>query len=229
MPQCHACFFVAVSVQSPAVGGEVQVPLQVADHSIKRRRLSVKGPALSLDPPPPRPPVADPSIRHRRLMVKGPAPFLFPRPPPLPTAVLPLSTSMVTAQDEATFDDLTHRRKYRLVYNKFSYCFLQWSSLGRGHRFLQHAGAIQLALKDFQSLSKRQKNLILQHFLHWAGAPPWILQFAVRQWPCDADEHKPKLFLKELTALLTFQGDWGVLELGPNLPQPPRLTISSSM
>ena len=75
--------------------------------------------------------------------------------------------------------------------------------------------------KDYDSLSQRQKNLILRHFLHRAGAPRWVLQFSVRQWPCDAAEQKPKLILKTQTCLLTFQGDWGVLELGPNLPQDP--------
>ena len=73
--------------------------------------------------------------------------------------------------------------------------------------------------QDYDSLSQRQKNLILRHFLHRTGAPRWVLQFAVRQWPCDADEQKPKLILKTQTCLLTFQGDWGVLELDPNLPQ----------
>lgn len=72
---------------------------------------------------------------------------------------------------------------------------------------------------DYDSLSQRQKNLILRHFLHRTGSPRWVLQFAVRQWPCDADEQKPKLILKTQTCLLTFQGDWGVLELDPNLPQ----------
>ena len=73
--------------------------------------------------------------------------------------------------------------------------------------------------QDYDSLSQRQKNWILRHFLHRTGAPRWVLQFAVRQWPCDADEQKPKLILKTQTCLLTFQGDWGVLELDPNLPQ----------
>ena len=76
-----------------------------------------------------------------------------------------------------------------------------------------------LGRKDYGSLSKWQKNLIMQHFLLCTGVPPWAMQFAVRQWPCDADEQKPKLILMSQTVLLTFQGDWGVLELGPNLPQ----------
>ena len=72
--------------------------------------------------------------------------------------------------------------------------------------------------KDYDSLSQRQKNLILRYFLHRTDAPYWIFQFSVRQWPCDADEQKPKLILKTQTCLLTFQGDWGVMTLDPNLP-----------
>ena len=78
-----------------------------------------------------------------------------------------------------------------------------------------------MGCKDYCGLSKRQKNLIMRHFLHCTGAPPWVLQFAVQQWPCDGDAQKTKLILKTHTALLMYQGDWGVLELGPNLPHNP--------
>ena len=47
----------------------------------------------------------------------------------------------------------------------------------------------------------------------------WVLQFGVRQWPCDADEQKPKLILKTHTCLLTYQGDWGVLDVDQNVVQ----------
>ena len=49
------------------------------------------------------------------------------------------------------------------------------------------------------------------------------MQFALLQWPSDADEQKPKVILRSHTVLLTFQGDWGALDLGPNLPQDPTI------
>ena len=137
-------------------------------------------------------------------------------------AVLPLSTSIWTDQDEDTFDDLEHRKKYRWVHNKFSHWFFIGDPVWvEGTDLCCSKELFKFALKDFHGLSKRQKNLVMRHFLHWSNAPPWIFQFAVRQWPCDPDEQKPKLVLKTQTALLTFQGDWGVLELDPNLPPSP--------
>ena len=67
----------------------------------------------------------------------------------------------------------------------------------------------KLGRDDYGCRSKQQKNLIVGHFLHLAGASPWVMQFAVRLWPCDANEQKPKLILRMQTALQTFQDDWG--------------------
>ena len=64
--------------------------------------------------------------------------------------------------------------------------------------------------KDYGSLSKWLQNLIVRHFLHCTGAPPWVLQFAVRQWLCYANGQKPKLILETQPALSTFQGELGV-------------------
>ena len=47
------------------------------------------------------------------------------------------------------------------------------------------------------------------------------MKFACCQWPCDASEDRPRLVLKSHTVLLTYQGDWGLLELGPDLPPNP--------
>lgn len=46
---------------------------------------------------------------------------------------------------------------------------------------------------------------------------PWC----VRQWPTTADEKAPSPLLDCQTCLLTYNGDWGVLELGPNVPPNP--------
>ena len=64
-----------------------------------------------------------------------------------------------------------------------------------------------LGRKDYDGLSRRQRNSIVRHFLHITGAPPWILFFfATRQWPCDAEERKSTPVIHSQTALLTFQG-----------------------
>ena len=78
-----------------------------------------------------------------------------------------------------------------------------------------------LAKRDFGSLSKRQKNALMRHFLFVVAAPDWIMKYACRQWPVDASEDRPKLILKSQTVLLTYQGDWGLLDLGPDLPLNP--------
>ena len=177
-----------------------------------RRRLGVKQPAPQQ--------VADPPSMRRRLSVKQSVPTLSP-PPPLPLAVvLPTSTSLWRDLDEATWEDLTHRRRYRLVYNKFDHWWLGsdpvWVGGDEDHCTEE---LWNLGCKDYWGLSKPQKNSIVRHFLHCTGAPSWICKFAVRQWPRDASEKKPQLVLKAQTVLLTYQGDWGVLELGPDLQQ----------
>ena len=121
---------VAVSASTPVGGGEVQVLPQVADSPIKRRRLSVKGAAPSLLPPPPRPPVADSPFKHRRLSVKGPAPSLLPPLPRSPSPVLPFSIALWNDQNEGSFGDLTHRHRYRMIYNKFQYWWFSVTQSG---------------------------------------------------------------------------------------------------
>ena len=78
-----------------------------------------------------------------------------------------------------------------------------------------------MACKDHSSLSRRQKNRVFRYFLNVSGAPTYVLKFAVHQWPCDASEQRPRLVLKTQTVLLTYQGDWGVLDLSSNLPLDP--------
>ena len=74
-----------------------------------------------------------------------------------------------------------------------------------------------LGRQDYGALSKQQKNLLMRYFLLRTSAPVWVLQFGVQQWPCDAIEQKPKLVLKASTCLLTYQGDWGVLNVDDNV------------
>ena len=200
---------VAVSASNPVGEGEDQVLPQVADSSIKRRLLSVKGTTSSLHPPP---------IKARRLSVKGPAPFLLPPLPSSMAAVLPSERLLWNDVDETTFVSTTHRRRYRLVYNKYHsllrYCRSVWV---KSDEFCSMDELSTLGSKKSFNLKRRQKIFFMRHFLQSTGAPPWVMQFAVQQWPCHANEQKPKLILNTQTALLTFRGAWGVLELGANL------------
>ena len=167
--------------------------------------------------------VVEAQPKRRRLSVKGSAPSLLPPPPSLPSALLPLLPPLPPLWNnvcEATFEEGCHRKRYRSIYNKFQWWWFYgspvWEDLDEC-RCTQELWS--LGRKDFESLSQRQKNLIIRHFLHRTGAPRWVLEFAVRQWPCDDQEKKPKLILHSQTCLMTFQGDWGVLELDPDLPQ----------
>ena len=185
---------VAVIASAPVFGSEVQVSPQDANPAPKRRRLSVKGPHPSVLPPPAVPP-----------------PVLLPTQPP--------PSSLWSDVDEVSFEDCAHRRQYRLIYNRFMSWWFRSSPVWVD---VETCGCTEelwnLGRKDYQSLSQRQKNLLLRHFLLRTGAPPWVFRFAVQQWPCDASEKKQPLVLHSQTCLLTYQGDWGVLELDPNLP-----------
>ena len=64
--------------------------------------------------------VADSPSKRRRLNVKQSVQFLYPPPSLSPVVVLPLGTSLWKDLDEATFEDLTHRRRYRMIYDKFA-------------------------------------------------------------------------------------------------------------
>ena len=167
--------------------------------------------------------VFDTPPKRRRLSVKGPDRFRFPRSPLSPAAVLPvlpLPQAVWNDFDEASFEDAGHRRRYRLVYNRFK----AWWLRSKPHWVdIEECRCTQelwnLGRKDYDGLSQHQKNLILRHFLRRTGAPRWVWHFGIRQWPVEADERKPKLLIKTQTCLLTYQGDWGVLELDPDLPQ----------
>ena len=158
----HA-FHVAVSAPIPVGGGEVQVLPQVADPSVKRRRISVKG--------------ADPScrVKRRRLSVKAPHPSLYPLLPRPQVAAQPLNDSLWNDCDEASFDVLMQRRSYRYVYNKLAHWF---SGTQPDWKACQDSFCMEelwsLGRKDYQCLSKQQRNRILQNFLHVSSAPSFV-------------------------------------------------------
>ena len=141
---------VAVIAPTPVGGGEVRAPQQVADPPPKRRRLSVKGSAPSLLPPP-------------------------PPPPPAVLPVLPPLSPLWNDVGEATFEDASHRRRYRLIYNRFQAWWFRSSPVWVDVDDCRCTKELwNLGRKDYDSLSQRQKNLIIRHFLHRTGAPRWI-------------------------------------------------------
>ena len=188
--------FVAPIAPPPVAGSEVQVPTQVNTPSPKRRRHGVKGPDPNLTPPAPAPP-----------------------PPVLPTH--PETGTIWHDVDEVSFENQAHRRKYRVVYNRFmSWWFRSrpvWEKVA-GHPCSEEL--FNLGREDFQSLSTQQKNTLLRYMLHRTGAPSWVREFASKQWPMEDCEKKAKVVVSGMTFLLTYQGAWGILKPGTDLPSP---------
>ena len=159
---------VAVADSSCVGGGEVWVPQQVADSPPKRGRLSVKGPI--------------PSVFYCRLRL----PFFTPAG----TATLPLCGMM--SMKLFLKMHACHRRRYRLVYNRFQFWWHRSDLVWEDVEDCPCTRELwDLGRKEYDSLSQRQKNLLLRNFLHRAGAPRWVWQVLVRQWPCDADDRQP--------------------------------------
>ena len=186
------------AVSSPAMVGEEDLGL-------------VPSPAASCPP------------KRRRLSAKISVPSVFPFPPPPPPAILPLAALPPPLWEDITetsFEVACHRRKYRVVYNRFQNWYFRGCHLWVE---LPHCSCTQeiwnLARKDYSCLSQQQKNLFLRYFLRRTEAPQWVSQFSVRQWPCDVNEKKPNLVLRAPSCLMTFHGDWGIIELDANLPQ----------
>ena len=169
------------------------------------------------------PQVADPAPKRRRLSVKSPNPSIPPPSPSPPPVVLPTRPSLPplwVGVDEATFEESTHRRQYRLIYNRF---MSWWLKSSPDWVVVQGCSCTEelwnLGRKDYQSLSQRQKNILLRHFLHRSSAPAWVFDFAVRAWPCDICEKSEEPILRAQTCFLTYQGDWGVVETPSTLPE----------
>ena len=55
---------------------------------------------------------------------------------------------------------------------------------------------------------------MIHTFLQVKAAPPWVLDYAVTQWPLQHDA-EGTLFISSRSFLLTWQGQWGLV-------QPPR-------
>ena len=160
--------------------------------------------------------VGSPDRKRRRVSAKRPSPGmvpLSPSPTAVPVAPLPVSLSIWATLGEATFHNHEHRGKYRAVYNKFWWWWQHRPSWAPTVPVFCTKELWAFGRQDFSGLNKRLKNSIVRHFLLFSRAPPWVLKFSESQWPVNPSEAKPKLVLQAQTALLTYQGDWGVFPL----------------
>ena len=112
--------------------------------------------------------VADVSPKRRRLNFKGPCAALLPPPPPPPLPVLPVLPEPIpfwNDADEASFEAACHRRRYRLIYNKFqSWWFREEPVWVKIDDCSCTPELWNLGRKEYGTLSKQQKNLIMRYF-----------------------------------------------------------------
>ena len=140
---------------------------------------------------------------------------------PQVAAVLPIGGCW-SNQTEESFNRLTNRQKYRYVYDRF----FRWFG-DKDLQYVRHDASTcsnelwQLARANLDGLSKLQRRTIVRHFLVIVGTPEWIMSWCSQQWPITEDEKARPPLLDCHTCLLTYNGDWGVLELGPNVPPNP--------
>ena len=125
---------------------------------------------------------------------------------------------MWQSSDETAWEILTHRGKSKHVYNKFYWWFRQSAVLPVGQGDVCSPELWALAQKDYNGLSRGQKNRVLRLFLMASAAPPWVMTFAVQKWPLDEGEREPAPYVDTHTVLLTYQGQWGLLQAGPSAP-----------
>ena len=111
---------------------------------------------------------------------------------------------------QQTFSEALQRRKYRLVYDRFEHWFACRPTVQFPDGCVCSHELWQLAVKDWSTLSKLQKNQVLHHFIMITEAPVFIKDFAASQWQLRT-EQKPKIILQASTVLLTYQGPWGLL------------------
>ena len=90
-----------------------------------RRRLVAKQPAPQQ--------LASPLVRRRRLSAKQPVPSLCPPPSSPSIAILPVDPHAWGDLGRDTFEEYTHRKRYRTIYNKFGYWWWRTEPKYVGH------------------------------------------------------------------------------------------------
>ena len=108
---------------------------------------------------------------------------------------------------------MLHRRQYRCVHNNFWHWFQGRPQVSFPEGSLCSPELWALALKQYRSLNRYQKNMVTRHFLDVTGAPDFLLTFAGGQWHVSADDKKATpVAIDSNTALLAYQGNLLVVD-----------------
>ena len=117
---------------------------------------------------------ATPFSKRRHFAVNGPAAFLYHLPPWLLALFLLLRTLLWNGCHNVAFEDLSHRCRYGINYNKFD---IHTVPTCWGHfQFYLSEELCRLGRKDLCSFTKQQMNLILWHFLYRTGSSESIFR-----------------------------------------------------
>ena len=119
-----------------------------------RRRFVAKQPASQQ--------LAEPVAKRRRLSEKQPVPALLAFPSLPAVAVLPVDPNLWGDLSRDAFDEYSHRKQYRIIYNKFGYWWWRTEPT-----YVQHEQSSvteelwKLARREFGSLSFGPASLFL--------------------------------------------------------------------
>ena len=125
--------------------------------------------------------------------------------------------------NEEFFQSMQHRKKYMWLYRRFSY----WATRNVVVRPvdaltpLSENPSVQdllvYAAKDFKSLALCQKNAVMQFWAERVHAPEFIVVSIDHLWAPDVQAKHAGFdsskFIYSKTALLTWQGPWGVVSM----------------
>ena len=88
-----------------------------------------------------------------------------------PAAIQPVCNSVWNDIHECPFEDLAHRRKYRLIYNKFKWWKTRKPVLQLDDNSCCSEELWQLGCKDSTRLSRRERCQLVRFFLDSTSAP----------------------------------------------------------
>ena len=113
-----------------------------------------------------------------------------------------------------TWQEYSHRERYRFVLNKFQYWLRALVQI-----LLKKPPPLspdeEFAVKVSKAVGKnsdavRERNVLMHEYLQEKEAPAWIMDFAAAQWPPSSKQHESK-FLQQRSVLLTWHGEWGII------------------
>ena len=190
---------------------DVMAPAQVAPLVIRRRKRR-KEPPNEADLAAPR----WQRPRHDRELVAA-------RLRAVPVVLPEMQRVPALDVDEDEFQRFSHRQKYLWLYRRFSW----WANRNVELRPLAALTSLSenpsvrdlltYAIKDFKSLKVCQKNAVLQYWAEAVHAPESIVLSIDALWPplvrAKDAEYDAGKFIYAKSALLTWQGPWGVVDM----------------